>query len=103
MNKFAILRYDNQSSIKLFLVSKIFSEIYISRMGLKVNLWLKTESYSADPEIGFPTKSILQQFVLTVPCRQSDSLGDYRFEGFEGSKGNRGLNKYPKYLELHHK
>ena len=36
----------------------IFPEILISKMGVKMNLTIKTKKYVADPEIEFITKSV---------------------------------------------
>ena len=41
-----------------FLVSKNFSSISISKMGVEMNLRIITKNHAADPEIGFLTISI---------------------------------------------
>ena len=61
------------SKMTLFWLQGFFSENFISEMGVKMNLRIMTKSYAADPEIGFPTKSILQPFGLMCPFRQFGS------------------------------
>ena len=63
--------YKNQpSKIKLFWCYGFFSEIFILKMDVKMNLMVITKNWRADPEIGFLTKSILQRFWLLRPFRQ---------------------------------
>ena len=38
-----------------------------------MNLRKRTKNHAADPEKGFPTKSILRPYELPSPCRQRES------------------------------
>ena len=41
-------------------------KILISKMDVKMNFRITTKNNANDPEIGFPTKSILKSFSLTA-------------------------------------
>ena len=69
-----MLIYENRpSKIKFFWSQGLFSGIFISKIGVKMNLRLIMKNPTADPEIGFLTKLILKSYGRKGPCRQRES------------------------------
>ena len=52
---------------------EFFSRIFISKMGVNMNLRIKTKNKTADQKVGFPTKVLLSRIAALRPCRQRRS------------------------------